>query len=480
MRSICIFFGLGLSLASCGQREQTEPVTASLIGPALKLANPSAMPPDAGAAFMLTATAQGLVAFDSAGRIEPALAERWIFTDDGLSLIFRIRRAEWADGTPVTAAQVAQQVRAAMAPNSRNRLKPLMSSIDQVIAMTGEVIEIRLKRSDPDLLQLFAQPDLAMFNVKVTQGTGPYRVHSMRDGVTRLRPVLPEDAEPPEDDRADIRLRAENASIALARFAARDANLVTGGGFNELPLARAAQPPAAQFQVDPTYGLFGLAPMAGSPALARAETRRALAMAIDRQALIARFGTPGMRTSVTLLPTRLDSSAAPAALEWVQQDMNTRRARARAYLSEAGPLPTLRVAMPDGPGARLLFATIAADWKTVGVSARMVRMRDAADLRLVDEVAPQSAALWYLMRVSCARGLQCSTKGELALRGAINAETAESESNAIAEADAAFASDQVFIPLLQPLRWSLVAPQLTGWRASAFATHPLRHLRDRN
>jgi oligopeptide transport system substrate-binding protein len=164
----------------------------------------------------------------------------------------------------------------------------------------------------------------------------------------------------------------------------------------------------------------------------------------------------------------------------VQQDMNTRRARARAYLSEAGPLPTLRVAMPDGPGARLLFATIAADWKTVGVSARMVRMRDAADLRLVDEVAPQSAALWYLMRVSCVRGLHCSSKGELALRGAINAETAESESNAIAEADAAFASDQVFIPLLQPLRWSLVAPQLTGWRASAFATHPLRHLRDRN
>ena len=40
-------------------------------------------------------------------------------------------------------------------------------------------------------------------------------------------------------------------------------------------------------------------------------------------------------------------------------------------------------------------------------------------------------------------------------------------------------SIQAFIPLMQPLRWSLVKPQLTGWRPSAFATHPLHHLRER-
>jgi oligopeptide transport system substrate-binding protein len=463
--------------ASCGRFDESEPVAVSLIGPQLKLSDPNRGPLDAGAAIMLNATAHGLVAFDSGGQIEPSLAERWIVTDDGLSLIFRIRRVQWPDGSRVTSEQVAARIRAAIAQGSRNRLRPLFASVDRVIAMTGEVIEIRLKRPDADALQLFAQPDMAIFKVRPSQGTGPYRVHSTRDGVTRLRAVTDPALPPPEDDRDDIRLRSDSAEAALARFVTDEVSLVTGGTIASLPLARAAQPPANQFQVDPAYGLFGLAPQAGSAAMARPGVRRALAMAIDRQALARLFGVASMRASVSILPAQLDSAAQPAALEWVQLDMDARRARARALIGS--DFPELRVAMPQGPGARLLFAAIAADWRAVGVNAKMVGPRDPADLRMIDEVAPQSAALWYLLRVSCARGLPCSDKAETAIRAALGATDTASKADAIAEADAALASEQVFIPLMQPLRWSLVKPQLTGWRPSAFATHPLHHLRER-
>lgn len=479
MRRLRPLFPLCLVLGSCGRIDDSQPIAASLIGPQLKLSDPARGGIDAGAAIMLSATAQGLVSFDAAGQIEPALAERWIVTDDGLSLIFRIRRTLWPDGSPVTAEQIAARLRASVTGPSRNRLKPLFASIDRIIAMTGEVIEIRLKRPDADMLQLFAQPDMAMFRVKPSQGTGPYRIHSTREGVTRLRPATDPMVAPPEDDRDDIRLRSDPADRALARFVTDQVALVTGGSLANLPLARAAQPPASQFQVDPAYGLFGLAPQAGSIAVSRASTRRALAMAIDRQGLTRLFGVAGLRSTVSLLPAQLDSAAQPAALEWVQLDMTARRARARVLIENAGDLPQLRVAMPPGPGMRLLFAAIAADWKRIGVSAQMVGPRDAADLRLIDDVAPQSAALWYLLRVSCARGLACSDAAETAIRAAQGSTDNKAKAEAIAEADAALASDQTFIPLLQPLRWSLVKPQLTGWRPSAFATHPLHHLRER-
>jgi peptide/nickel transport system substrate-binding protein len=428
---------------------------------------------------MLGATAQGLVAFDADGQIEPALAERWIMTDDGMSIIFRIRRALWADGRPVTSAEVAARLRAVSAPSSRNTLKPLLSGVDRVIGMTGQVIEIRLKVPQPDFLQLMAQPELAIFRTSPALGSGPYAIHSVRNKVTRLRliPAMGEAPSPEEQERTDVRVRSEKASMGVARFAAREIALVTGGRFADLALARAARPASSQFQLDPAYGLFGLAVAADSKALADANIRRALAMAINRDRIVQLFGVSKWKPVQSLLPAQLDSAAPPAALEWVQLSRADRIARARGYVAGHPDLPELRVSLPAGASARLLFAALLDDWRRIGVRARLVAPNDPADLRLIDEVAPQSSALWYLSRVSCARRMPCSQAGETALKAVALSTNPEDRAAAIAETDAAFASNQPFIPIALPLRWSLVGPQLTGWRASAFAIHPLRHLR---
>ena len=49
------------------------------------------------------ATQTGLVVFDEKGQVSPAIAGRWVVSDDGLSYIFRIDDLEWADGEVVTA-----------------------------------------------------------------------------------------------------------------------------------------------------------------------------------------------------------------------------------------------------------------------------------------------------------------------------------------------------------------------------------------
>lgn len=464
-------FALGLALCGCSGGASDAPLTLSVIADAAapkRLAAADSKP-------LLTATAQGLVAFDSDGRIVPALAERWIVTDDGLSIIFRIRRTKWNDGRPVTSAAIARSLQRLV--GSPSRLQPMLGAIDKIIPMTGQVLEMRLKSPQRDFLQLLAQPEMALSLGGRAAGTGPYRIHSIRNDVTRLRPLPPDDASPEIKERDDIRVRREGAALAITRFARREIDLVTDGRFSALPLVRPAGIATGQFSVDPAMGLFGLGVVSDSEALAKINVRRALAMAIDRERLIGLFGVNAWTAHYGLLPAQLDSASAPAALEWVGLDKAQRIARARDYLSASGTPPPIRIALPSGPGSRLLFAAIAADWQRIGVSAVRVSAGESADLRLIDEVAPQRSALWYLSRFSCGRGFACSSKADTALRAALSTASITERAAAIAEADAAMASDQMFIPLAAPLRWSLVSPALNGWRVNSFAVHPLGQLR---
>ena len=60
------------------------------------------------------ATSEGLVAFDAEGRIIPALADRWIVTDDGSSYIFRLRDGTWQDGSELTSKSALASLRRAI------------------------------------------------------------------------------------------------------------------------------------------------------------------------------------------------------------------------------------------------------------------------------------------------------------------------------------------------------------------------------
>lgn len=464
-------------LGSCADSDDLSAITLSIIGPPAKIGAPSGAGLTAPSAVLSNAVAQGLVGFDAKGRVEPALAERWIVVDDGRSLIFRVRRTVWADGRDVSSADVVVALKRAIAANPRHAT--MLGNIEQIIAMTGQVIQIRLRTPQPALLQLLAQPEMALFRVKTNVGSGLYRLHSAAKGVTRLRlaPILTDDEAVAANERDDVRIRGEAASLAISRFVARDAALVLGGSFVDLPLASTAQISANEFRVDPAYGLFGLIFVGSEGALKTANVRAALAMVIDRERLVRSFGVNNWRPAYAILPDRFEGDKPPAALDWVQLSPSDRLVRARRYLNEHPQLPVLRVALPKGPGARLLFAALVSDWSKVGVRARLVDMNAAADLRLIDEVAPMSSALWYFDRLSCARGLPCSEAGDTAFRAALVAATPEERAAHITEADAAISIVQPYIPLALPLRWALVAPRLSRFDASAFAVHPLTQLR---
>lgn len=466
-------------LSGCGRRSDAGPVVVSAIGGAPKLGDSSLGALDTPSRLLVDSTAQGLVRFDAAGQIEPGVAERWIVIDDGMSYIFRLRDAEWSDGRPVDAEEVVAILRRQIANRSDNSLLPFLSAIDEIVEMTPQVIEIRLKRPRPDLLKLFAQPELALFRTRPPGGSGPFRItETYRDGAM-LRPAF-DPARSPDEEAAEpgperhVRLIGERAARAIARFAARDSDMVTGGTFAEWPLLGSAAIAQANQRIDPAAGLFGLAIVSRKGFLAEAANRAVVARSVDRQAIVTAFA-PGWNATSQLLPDRLDSGAAPTP-GWVASATDTTSAIDRVNSWRAahdGPL-LLRIALPSGPGSTILYGIVAAGLQRIGIDTQRVAIDADADLRLIDAVAPYDSARWYLA-TACQ---PCGADAQTAVDAARDAPTLVLRAARIAEADAAVAADIAYIPVARPLRWSLVALRLGQWQGNSRAWHPLNHLRN--
>lgn len=483
--SLSVRLILGLALvatfnAGCQRRRDAGPVVVSVIGHAPVVGDPARGPLDPPSRALLAATAQGLVRLDGAGQVASGLAERWTVLDDGLSYIFRLREATWANGDPVRASEVVAALKRQIARNSRNPLAPYLSAIDDIVEMTPSVIEIRLKRPRPDLLRLFAQPELAVYRARGI-GSGPFRVATRHPRWVMLHPAFDplqaaaEDAVEPGPEQS-VQFFGERAARAIVRFQAGESDMATGGDFNDWPLISQADITPANLRVETAAGLFGLAVANRTGFLADAQNRAAIAQAIDRGALVAAFA-PDWKADEAILPDALDSLAAPAVPAWASLSPADRRSGARARIdrwraAHPGPV-TLRLALPHGPGANILFGFVGASLGAVGITLERVPEGAPADLRLIDAIAPYNSARWYL-NVACQ---PCSQDAFGKILAARDAETLAERARALADADAALTADAAYIPIARPMRWSLVAVRLRGWTANQHGWHPFDDLR---
>lgn len=476
-----LFASLALYASACSDRSDRGPIVVSVIGDRDDFARPLPNLPDPGAKLFLEATAQGLVAFDAAGEILPALAQRWIVEEDGRSYIFRLRRAFWGDGARVTATDVARILTARIAALRRIDPAGPLDSVEAVVPMTGEVIEIRLAAPRPFLLQMLAQPQMALLSRD--SGAGPFRP-VRRPGGLLLKPAeaQPGDGTDPESGSAGqtLILRAERAALAIARFSNGYSALLLGGHLTDLPLLAAAGVDRDAVRFDPVQGLLGLTVAQDSALLKDDRLREAISMAIDRDQLATLFPMGGWTVTSQILPQQLDLPRAPSAPPWAGLAMPDRQIQARAtvdrWRSAHGDPPVLRIALPSGAGSRLLFASINRDLRAIGLPVRRVAMQDDADLRLIDEVAAYDSALWYLGRIGCARRISCSPEAEAAMREAGRTSAVTQRMAGVAAAEALIQAHNGYIPLGAPVRWSLVSRRLDGFTPSPRARHPLNHL----
>lgn len=477
---------LAFLFAACADGEDAGPLRVDMIGEPTPFDRPLAALPSPSDALLLNATAQGLVRFDEEGQIEPALAQRWIVLDEGETYVFRLNALTWDDGTAVTARQIAQQLRNAQ---RNSRFAPLLADIEAIEAVTPQVIEINLSRPRLDFLQLLAAPELAM---RVEgEGLGPFVIADgyAADSETVL---LAPRREPPEDDDGEIvapppiapdetvELRFRDPAQAVARFDTGATDIVLGGRWTDLIYADAIEPNSARLQLDPVDGLFGLAIVEETGFLATPQNREILSLAIDRGQLAGYFGANRAEARLAIVSPDAQGMAVPVGPPWANSTMPLRRAFAREAIANwraaNGDIEPLRVALPDDTGSRILFAVLRTNWATVGVPVERVAWDEDADLRLIDRVAATDSATWFLEQFRCGRGLPCSNTFADLLDQIGDAPSNRVRAIRVSEAATELQGITPFIPLLRPVRWSLVSQRISGFTANRFAGHPLDRL----
>lgn len=470
---------LSLALAACSRGNDGALEVAFIDEPDALFADGVRL--SAGAQHVRAATHSGLVALNAQGEVVPALADRWIVTDDGRSFIFRMRDGDWSDGSELTAESARAALQTALRSLRGTSLGVDLQPVAEVRAMAGRVIEIRLSSSLPELLQLLAQPELSL--VRGKQGSGDMTFEREGSGaVFRLKAPAERGVPEASDWREYVRnvdLHAATAAQAMKLFDDGEVDLVLGGGLGELPLAHVGPLSRGTVQIDPAVGLFGLQVRRAEGLLETPQLREALAMAVDRPALIAPFNISGWVPTTRIVAPGLPGDTSLVAERWADRPIEELRAQAAARIAvwrrtHGGVEARVTLALARSPGLDRLFRDLAGQLALVGVKLDRAEQPRSADLVLVDRVARYADARWFLNQFNCSlRSGLCSQEADALVRESAQAPDLQARAEALARAEAALTLDNVFIPFGSPLRFSLVRGNVDGFAPNAWAFHPL-------
>jgi peptide/nickel transport system substrate-binding protein len=375
----------------------------------------------------------GLTRYGEDGQLEPALASDWQFSEDGLTVTFRLRDdVVWHDGRPFTAADVAFTYGLLQNENieSPEAVRDLWSSIT-INVLDDEQIEFVLPQPYAPFLEattrgilpehvLTDAPAGALgeqaFN-RSPVGTGPFLVAPGNDwqqvGFLRLVPNPNYWREGVQLDVLEYRCYEDTDALAAA-YELGDIQAISGVQSNGLKQI-AILPEIRLFTtVAPrvTQLIFNLSE-SGAPAVRSLEVRKALAQAVDRDALVDEvlngqgvpLEGPYLPTSWAYNPGNLtaytyDSAAAGARLDgagWTRPEGEATRFRDGEGL-------TLRLLVSDEGAHQALANEIAKQWAEVGIQGELVvvpvsEMRAALtqrqfDVALVDVEPPGDPDLY--------------------------------------------------------------------------------------
>lgn len=478
MTRFSLFFMMLLALLTgCSAGVDNSRVRVDVIEDRPRQFNISATPLPLASAYLRSATAQGLVTFDEKGRVAPGLANRWIVTDDGLSYIFRLNKARWNDGREISSDEVAGLLSTRIRELKKGRFNAELEVIDRVVPMTGKVVELRLKAPMPYLLEMLAQPEFGL--VRKGFGSGPMQAKKLGQAMQLRLKGLDEKGDPVLESET-VTLRHGKASLLLARYIEGQSDLVEGGRFEDYPLLDAAKINADEIRFDAVPGLYGLLFVGAGPFLSDTANREAIAMAIDRPKLLTAFDIVAWREALTLVPESLPNRVATPRPEWAAQQISDRKRAAAATIARwensNGQVRALRVALPRGFGSRIFFARLRADMAAIGLDIERVTFDRPHDLRLIDRTADQSSPAWYLDQLSCTVSSICSMDADRLVSEARMSADAATRSQFLAQAEAEMQATRNFIPIANPLRWSVVRPGLLGHFANGRGWHLLQYL----
>ena len=465
----------------------------------------------------------GLTTEAADGATLPGMATSWETSPDGLTWTFHLREALWSDGVPVTANDFVYAYRRLLDPKTAAAYAYLVAvlkngrAINQgkaapetlgARAIDPRTLELTLEHPVPHLpglathVSFFPVPKhvVARFDsdwVKPGRfvSNGAYRLVSWRlgDYVRVEKNPRVWDAAQVCVDRIDYYPTTE-AVGAERRVALGELDLNTSFQSNRIDRLRRTMPGYLRTHVNLGTGYLAFNTFDFAP-FQDARVRRALSMAIDRDFITAKLFRAGQTPAYAFVPPGVANYARGAATAWARLPLAQRQAEARRLLAEAGysldkPLK-FEIKVANAPGSILLSEALQADWRSIGVEARIVlnegqvlfaayRERDF-HMGAMRWFADYDDPLTFLELFKSDTGAQnygdYKNPAYDALLAAADQEAdLVKRARLLAHAEQTMLDDEAVAPIYFDINTALVNPNITGWVDNATHTHRARWL----
>ena len=464
----------------------------------------------------------GLLTLDAMAKPVPGAAESWTVSQDGLTYEFMLRPGmKWSDGKPLTAADFEWSFRRMLDPATAFPFAArlyLIRNAREVNAGRRPVAELGVKALDANRLRLeLAHPAPYLFEVLASYSSPAPRHLVEKRPADWIRPgvmvsngafVLDEwvpnshvrlKKNPLFYDAAGVRLEAvvhvhtDGAANALRRFRAGELDVILVVPPDQLDWARQNLP--KELRLSPGFGVEHIAFNTRKAPFDDARVRRAVSMAIDREALVSQVTRAGEVPAYGLVPLKASSYGRNARADFAGMQQAERVKQARALLAEAGYGPgrplrfTLRY--PSGDVQKRIAVVLAAMLQAAGVRVEIA----GSELRsLLGEVgrgdfeavrfqwlSGTTDPVSFLERLDSAAGAEnqsgyANARYDALLRQAGDTREVDARAVLLSQAEALALADHPVAPLYFYAGRRLVSQRVSGWTDNVRGVHLSRWL----
>ena len=463
----------------------------------------------------------GLMTMDARGRPIAGAAESWTVSPNGLVYTFKLRSGlVWSDGVPTTVDDFVAGIRRVLDPKTAAQFATIAMMIKNAAAVNAgklpldqlgvravdkQTIEITLEKPAPNLLMVLAQPLMSPVptHAMATLGdewakpgklvsNGAYTAADWRpnDHVRLVKNPRFYDAAHVQIDEVDFYPTADDAA-ALKRFRAGELDINGRYSPSDYPWLKAHLPAAVRISPAAWYTcvLFN----ENKEKWKDVRVRRALALAIDREALTDRLLRTGELPGYGIVPPVVPGYAA-ASFDFKGQSLAARQTEARTLLAAAGynaahPL-TFTFRHRAGMANRRVAIGLADMWSAIGVKADLLQddlalhyaALNAHDFEVADAgpawyTDPEYFLTAYLTNAPTNYGSYSNAAFDRAMAEATMTADPAQRFSTFAKAEALALHDVATSPLFFNVNTDLVQPYVKGFEPSPTGDHPTRFLR---
>lgn len=295
------------------------------------------------------------------GKYEPAMAESYTISDDLLTYTFKLRDAKWSDGKPVTAKDFEYAWKRVIDPATASEYAWIFeeANVGSFKAVDDKTFEVKLKSPTEYFLGLTAfytffpvredaiakgKDGAWAFDPTASIVNGPYKLESYTQGDKLI--IVKNDQYWKADEVKIGKIEGlliDDQATSLTAYESNKIDVIDGIPSSEVPRLMAEDP---TFMVMPQDGAYYFALNLKVKPLDNLKVRKALALAIDRKAIVETVTKAGQVAAHSLIPgVHLDSEGnvfnVKSGNYGIAPD-GSKVTEAKALLAEAG--------FPDGKG----------------------------------------------------------------------------------------------------------------------------------